>query len=259
MNLKRIAILVVTVFPFLNIIAQQNITDQNGLKQGPWIRNYPNGTKMYEGVFRDNHPVGEFKRYYENGRIKSVMVFSEDGRQADAVLYHSNGRIASKGKYVNQKKEGKWQFYSADDEGYLICEQNFTGDTRNGISLGFYPDSTVGDRTTYLNDVKNGSREQFYMSGAPYTRSFYSAGKLNGPFEAWFENGNKMYSGSYKNDLRDGSWIIYNEDGSVRYRINYRNGVPDNRQMDIDASKYIDDLEKQKGKIPDPEKTGEMW
>jgi hypothetical protein len=30
------------------------------------------------------------------------------------------------------------------------------------------------------------------------------------------------------------------------------------RQMDIDASKIIDDLEKNKGKIPDPEKTGEI-
>lgn len=259
MNLKKI-LAVTIILSFSTIVfPQMNQTDQNGLRQGHWIRNYPNGKPMYDGIFRDGHPVGEFRRFSEDGTLKSVLIFSEDGKVADATIYHPDGRIASKGRYIDQKKEGKWQFYSAEIDGYMISEENYEGNLRNGPSLKFYPDSSLAERTNYMNDVKHGSWEQLYESGKPFIKSNYVNGKLTGKYEAWFENGKTMYSGQYKTDIREGLWLIYNEDGSLKYRIEYRNGVPDNRQMDIDASKYIDSLEKQKGKIPDPEKTGEMW
>jgi antitoxin component YwqK of YwqJK toxin-antitoxin module len=260
MNPKNIVLSILLLFATILVShAQVNQTDQKGMRQGPWVKNYPHGTRMYEGIFKDGHPVGDFRRYYENGILKSKLDFTEDGISANAVLYHQNGRIASEGTYINQKKEGSWKFYSPDREKYLIAQQEFKEDKRNGQSIGFYPDSTVGDRTMYQNDLKHGDWEQFYENGAPYIKSYYKWGRLNGPYEAWFKNGKKMYSGFYLNDFRDGSWIIYNEDGSVRYKVNYTLGVPDNKKIDIDASNYINNLEKQKGKIPDPQVTGELW
>ena len=38
--------------------ADFNITDADGLKQGRWIRVYPNGKLYYSGSFRDGRPVG---------------------------------------------------------------------------------------------------------------------------------------------------------------------------------------------------------
>jgi antitoxin component YwqK of YwqJK toxin-antitoxin module len=73
-----------------------------------------------------------------------------------------------------------------------------------------------------------------------------------------FENGIPEITGSYKNNFREGKWIIYNEDGTKRYELNYEGGVTIDRQMDIDSSEIIDNLEKNKGKIADPEKTGEL-
>ena len=40
----------------------QNLTDAAGKKQGQWVKNYPNGKIMYEGTFKDDKPVGLFKR-----------------------------------------------------------------------------------------------------------------------------------------------------------------------------------------------------
>jgi len=74
----------------------------------------------------------------------------------------------------------------------------------------------------------------------------------------WFENGIPEITGSYKNNLREGKWTIYNEDGTIRYELNYEGGITKDRQMDIDSSEIIDNLEKNKGKIADPEKTGEL-
>ncbi len=92
-------------------------------------------------------------------RIKLLNLyfnFSTNGKEANAILYHPNGNIASKGKYVNQKKEGKWQFFSEMTKDYLISEDIYSGDLRNGLSVKFYPDSTVAEKVRYVNDIKQG-------------------------------------------------------------------------------------------------------
>jgi Uncharacterized protein conserved in bacteria len=233
-----------------------NITDQQGRKQGHWIKKYPNEITMYDGYFKDDHPVGEFKRYFENQSIKSVLIYSDDGKKAIATFYHPNGNISSKGSYIDQMKEGKWQFFSAITNGYLISEEYYSKNLKNGLSLKFYPDSTIAERLTYLNDVKRGEWTQYYPSGAVCLKSNYLDGKINGKFEVWSENGSIEFSGQYKNDSRDGLWFIYKNDGTIKYKLEYLEGVTKDRQMDIDESDFLDSLEKNKGKIADPENNG---
>ncbi len=236
-----------------------NVTDKQGMKQGRWIKKYPQGTIMYEGYFKDNHPVGEFKRYYENSILKSLLKYSPDGKDAEATLYHPDGKVASKGKYTNQMKEDKWQFFAADSSGYLISEENYSKNMKNGPSLKFYPDNTIAEKLNFVNNIKNGEWVQYYKNGNTWLKSFYLNGRLNGKFEAWFENGKLEFSGQYKNDSRDGTWIIYKDDGSLRYQIEYKNGFTNDRKVDIDLSDFMDSLERNKDKIADPEKTGKMW
>jgi antitoxin component YwqK of YwqJK toxin-antitoxin module len=258
MNLKIVTIASLLAFSAIAPCQGQselNVTDAKGLKQGHWIKRYPNQIVMYDGFFKDDHPVGEFKRYYENKVLKSVLIFSNDGKEAEATIYHPNGYVSSKGKYVNQLKEGKWQFFSSVIEGYLICEETYLKNLKNGTSLKFYRDSTVAEKIIYINDVMQGPWIQYHPNGAVCLKSNFLNGQINGPFEVWFENGSIEFSGRYKNNIRDSTWLIYNKDGSVRYRIEYQDGTTKDRQMDIDESDYLDLLEKNKGKIADPEKS----
>jgi len=236
-----------------------NKTDQLGRKQGHWIKTFPNKSVIYDGHFKDDHPVREFKRYYEDNTLRSLLIFSDDGIEAFGTIYHPNGNISSKGLYVNQKKEGKWQFYSAYINGYLISEDHYIGNKRNGLSIKYYPDSTVAERVNYINDTRQGDWIQYYPNGTVCFKSNYLNGKINGKYEVWFENGQIQFSGQYKNDTRDGKWYIYNNDGTIKYKMEYFDGVTKDHQMDIDESDYLDFLEKNKGKIADPEKTGVIW
>ena len=233
-----------------------NITDKQGRKQGHWIKKYPNENIMYDGAFKDDHPVGDFKRYFENKTLKSLLIYSDDGRKADATFYHPNGYTSSKGTYIDQMKEGKWQFFSAFINGYLISEELYSKNLRNGPSLKFFPDSTVAERLIYVNDIAQGDWIKYYPSGAVLLKSNYRNGKINGRFEVWFENGSIEFSGQYENDSRDGLWVIYNNNGTIKYKIEYLGGVTKDIQMDIDQSNFLDSLEKNKGRIADPEKTG---
>ena len=235
-----------------------NQTDKSGKKQGHWIKKDGN-IKIYDGFFKDDHPVGEFRRYNNDNTLKSLLVYSADGKVAEATIYHPNGFIASKGKYINQQKEGKWKFYSEYTEGYLISEEEYSKNLKNGTSIKYYPDEKVAERMNFINDIRNGEWTQYYQNGVLSLKTNYLNGKINGRFEAWFENGNKELTGEYINNIREGHWLIYKEDGTIKYELDYVAGVTNNRQMEIDESNFLDALEKNTGNIPDPEKTGKTW
>jgi antitoxin component YwqK of YwqJK toxin-antitoxin module len=262
MNFRFLILIMIPLLPVLAYSQTEqliNQTDNTGKKQGHWIRKYPNGNVMYDGYFRNDMPVGDFKRYYEDQTLKSLLVFNENGTEASATLYYQNGFAASKGKYVNQLKEGQWQFFSVLIEGMLINEENYLNNKRNGFSRKFYPDSTVAETINYRNDLIHGECLKYYPGGALHLRSNYTDGRLNGKFEAFFEDGKPEITGQYKNNLKEGEWIINKKDGSQRFRVVYTAGIPDNSDIDIYETNYIDSLEQVKPKIPDPEKTGEKW
>jgi len=262
MNLKSILIFLL-LLTGINSFSQANdsinFTDKNGMKQGHWIKKYPNGHAQYNGYFKDNQPVGTFKRFLENDTLQSVFIFSNDSREAIATIYHSNGFIASKGKFVNQQKEGKWQFFSSKWNGYLINEEEYLKNIRNGASVKFYPDSSILEKVLYINDLRHGEWIQYFPDDKICLRANYVNGKLNGSFEVFYDNGKLQYKGQYKNDARDGLWKIFNNDGSLKYDVEYIAGVAKDSEKAKKDSDYLDALEKNKGKIADPEKTGTIW
>ena len=236
-----------------------NKTDKNGMKQGHWIKKYPDGHIQYNGYFKDNQPVGAFKRFFENDTIHSVLIYSNNGKEANASIYYANGCIASKGKYINQLKEGKWQFYSSIINGYLVFDEEYKSNLRNGASQKYYPDSSLAEKVSFENDLRNGEWIQYFQNGKICLKANYINGKLDGSFEVFFGNSKPEYIGQYKDDTRDGSWKIFKPDGSLKYNIKYVAGVAADSAMYNKESDYLDSLEKNKGKIADPEKTGTIW
>ena len=262
MNFRMYKILLALIIPIAldgQTVTDINHIDESGKRQGVWTRNYPNSTvKMYEGFFKDDYPEGEFKRYYTNGRLQSVMIFSNQGTTADAKIYHPNGFFAAQGVYVNQQKEGLWQFYSAVANGYLLNKESYLNNIRNGESVKFYHDGTVAEVMNYINDVASGEWIKYYPNGNISLKTTLIDGKIDGKFEAWFEDGQTQLSGAYKQDRREGKWLIYERDGTLRYEINYVNGMTNDRQMDIDIDLYFELLEQNEGTILDPEQTDDV-
>ena len=252
-------LLLLNVNSFSQVSDDINKTDKNGMKQGHWIKKYPNGHVQYDAWFKDNQPFGTFSRYFENDTLHSVLVFSREGKEAIASIYHPNGYIASKGKFVNQLKEGNWQFFSDKSKGYLVQEEEYSTNKRNGVSLKYYPDKSLLEKVSYVNDVKSGEWIQFFPNGIICLRGNYLKGKLDGAFSVFFENGKPEYIGLYKEDTRHGTWKKYNSDGLLKDSIDYKLGVAQNPEKFNKETEYLDALEKNKGKIADPEKTGTIW
>ena len=262
MNFKILTVVLLVCIPHLNLMQDKksiNQTDKQGRKQGHWIKQYQNGNIMYDGFFKDDYPTGEFKRYYENTVLKSVLVFSDNSKEAKATLYYHNGFKASEGKYINQLKDGKWQFFSSVTEGLVISEEEYSNNRKQGLSVKYYPDSTVAEKLYYSSDIKNGEWLKYHPNGSLHFKTTYLNDRLNGSFEAYFDNGKPEVTGQYKNNMKDGIWIIYKVDGSIKFKTEYSSGIPKSRNIDIYETDYIDSLENIKVKIADPEKTGEKW
>jgi antitoxin component YwqK of YwqJK toxin-antitoxin module len=236
-----------------------NKTDEGGKKQGSWIKYDNDGNIVYEGTFKDDHPVGKFIRYNEDKSVKSILYYSDNGREAAATIFYPNGFIASEGKYIDQMKEGRWKFFSRSISDYLICEEEYTGNIRNGPSVKYYADSTIAEKICYLNGVKSGEWLQYYANGNLFLKSYYSGGMLNGLFEVWYPDGKPYYRGTYMNNLREGTWLIFNEDETIKYRLDYESGITNDLQMEREASNFIDSLEKNRWKVAGPEKTGTLY
>ncbi|MFO7574052.1 MAG: hypothetical protein R6W67_02710 [Bacteroidales bacterium] len=236
-----------------------NITDKNGKKQGHWIKKNTDGIIQYDGFFKDDNPVGEFKRYYEDGSLKSIMLHLEDNPEVKVKFYHPNGFIAAEGSYINQKKEGLWNFFSQKTENYRICEENYTNDLRNGPSIKFYKDGTIAEKLNFTDDLRHGEWTQYYVTGKLCIKANYESGKLNGSFEVLYANGKPEYMGTYNNDVRDGPWKIFTEEGKLEIELDYKMGRLDDPRVADREKAFFDLFEKNRGKISDPEITGTIW
>jgi len=254
MRRKLTILLALTLFSIPAIT--QNLTDTAGKKQGQWVRKYPNGKVMYEGTFRDDKPVGLLRRYTTEGILLSELTYADGVDEAEAVFFYPDGEKAAEGKYVSRKKEGLWKFWSSTQPHYLICQEYYHNDTRHGLSLKYYPDSTLAEKVAWDMGNRSGEWLQYNQDGKVCLRAEFLAGKLEGPFSYYYPNGGLRYEGRYIEDHRTGEWMVFNEDGSLKQIITYKDGVPADPRLADQETKFLDDLEKNMGKIEVTDITG---
>ena len=88
--------------------ADFNVVDAQGLKQGRWIRVYPNGKLYYSGSFEDGRPVGHFTFFRETGKVLSEVQHEAGTDLAKAILYREDGTESHRGQYTTVQVDGEW-------------------------------------------------------------------------------------------------------------------------------------------------------
>jgi antitoxin component YwqK of YwqJK toxin-antitoxin module len=249
--MKNFIFTILILLPFL-VFSQENNTDANGLRQGLWKKQYPNGKSMYEGQFRDGKPVGEWKRYFEGGQVKAIIRYKENSDTAFTQLFDEWGKKLTEGNYVNEKKEGTWTIFS---ENRKVAEENYVNGLKDGICRKFYDSGQLLEESEWKNGKQEGKYQVFYKTGQPYMQCKYSNNQRNGLCLSYYTNGRLEMEAYYKNSLRTDDWKFYNENGEHLYTLKYNEG----KLLNPEVRDSIDNLQMQKledGKssIPDPEK-----
>lgn len=191
-----------------------NQTDSKGRRQGPWTDFYANGQKRYEGQFKNDFCVGEFKYYDEQGNLKATNTFDKSGTRALNKSY-SDGKLVATGYYVNQKKEGEWRYYSKENGKLLLVEENKEGKVNGKSTLYNTQNERVAEEAWYVDGKRNGSAKQYYDSGILMMECQYSNDLLEGPSKTYYPSGALKEEGAFSRGNKTGVWKTYNEDGDV--------------------------------------------
>ncbi len=200
----------------------QNETDAQGRKQGKWTKSYPNGKLQYEGQFKDDCEVGEFKYYNKNGSLKQTIEYKGDCKTGYAKTFYPKGSLMSEGTYINKKKEGTWIYYAAD--GKKLNEENYVAGVKEGISSQWDNKGNLLETITYRNGKKNGENYQFlYVEG--YQTFNYSDDLKEGAYRNYYANKKVKVSGQYKQNNKDGVWSYFDEAGGKLRTQRWENGA----------------------------------
>jgi len=218
-----------------------NQKDANGLKFGAWKGFYPQGQLRYVGQFKNDLPVDTFYYYFEDGKIKSILIYDKDvANKALAMHFYSTGDTLAKGHYVDQKKEGMWMSYG---ESSVPVERGAYKDgQKNGRWIIYYPTGVISEEMHYANGIQDGPFKTYFENGQMHQDAFFLEGALHGQVTFYSKEGKKEQEGEYKQNLRDGKWLIYNENENVIKLYRYDNGTllnPDDKDsLNYDQTKH---------------------
>ena len=209
--------------------ADFNVTDANGLKQGRWIRVYPNGKLYYSGSFQDGRPVGHFTFFRETGKVLSEVQHEEGTNIAKAILYREDGSESHRGSYetvqVNgawtQWKTGRWQ--AVDKQGRLRLEEHYVRDTLDGVQRTHHRNGQLLEEGTYAMGRKTGTWTAYDREGLPRSEEHWRHGERHGP-SVVMDKGKRLSEGEYRDGLPVGTWTNFNPDGKVRSLVAYEEG-----------------------------------
>jgi antitoxin component YwqK of YwqJK toxin-antitoxin module len=228
-----------------------NQTDESGLRQGLWEKYYTTGKLIYRGYFRDGIPVGNWKRYHENGNLQAVILYAETPDSAFVTLYDPDGKRVAEGAYLHEKRTGSWNFFSGNRR---ISEEEYVNGVKHGLSKTYYPTGELFEKSEWANGLRDGKYSAFYKTGIPYLECFYAANERHGVCKSYDPNGNPELVAFYKQGKRHGDWKYYSAGGDLLYTVSYKNGKLLNPSvLDSIQNQQLQEMDRNKGILSDPE------
>lgn len=228
-KLKNLSVYIALFAAILPVLAfaqpTLNQTDAAGKKQGQWKKVDADGHVKYEGQFKDDKPTGKFIYYYPSGAVKTESYYSNNGTVCRTKTYHEEtGKLMAEGKYVTEKKDSLWNYYSFD--GFLISTENYIKGSKEGQWKSYIPDSnkTLVEIKNYKADAEDGAWEQYFPDGTLRTKAAYVKGKLEGVATYYRGEGKKLCEGKFAGGVRSGPWIYYTPEGKVEKVEKYVKG-----------------------------------
>lgn len=213
----RICLVIIIGFLSLQLSAQKNVIDNQGLKQGVWEKTYPDGKLKYTGTFKDDKPVGVFKYYYPEGKIKTELAYRAEKGKAMATHYYQTGVKQSEGLYKNQERDSIWLIYA--ENGKLIAKESYRNGKKEGLSISYFDDGKPSLKANFKNGLKDGPYSTYFENGQLQSEMSFMDNLANGPYKVYDQKGNPVLIGEYSSGNEVGTWEIYEKGGLLRQKL----------------------------------------
>ena len=200
-----------------------NRSDAQGRKQGTWVKAWPSGKVRYEGAFKDDRPIGEFKHFDEEGTLTSIQQHAGDGKVSRARHFHPNGALLATGKYVAQKKDSTWSYF--DTSSQLRKVERYANGALHGVQEVYYASGRLAEQESFEQGLRQGESKGWFEGGSLRSEATYAKGEPEGKMTFYYPSGKKEIEGKMVNGDRDGTWYYFNTDGSLQLQVLHRQGV----------------------------------
>jgi antitoxin component YwqK of YwqJK toxin-antitoxin module len=199
---------------------------------------YEDGSIKVIGSYKDGKPEGVRREFAKDGSIKDGYILhnglvvghgiiDEAGKkQGDWKEFYDNGRLRAEGKYVNNKRVGKWIYYFENGK----IEQTGSYDNR-----GLY----TGDWKWYFEDGSEriiekyfeGEREGDYLEYSSDNEVMMQGEYVNGSMEGdWTITVNGFIEkGTYLDNVKDGLWKYYYTADTLYFEGRFVDGNADGK------------------------------
>lgn len=130
-------------------------------------------------------------------------------------MYHENGQKSAEGLFVDQSKEGEWNYYS--NTGKLIKTENYLNGKKHGCWKTYSAQTAILlEETNYQDGVLNGEWKIYYANGDISSVMNYINGKRNGITESYYTGKALMSKGVYHEGYKTGTWEYFDAEGKLR-------------------------------------------
>ncbi|GHT64689.1 hypothetical protein AGMMS50239_22850 [Bacteroidia bacterium] len=235
---------------------ESEVNFKDGLQNGPEIHYDSEGNIRSQTNYATGKATG--KEVKNIGDYVQTAYYDKEGKyDGEYSEIFTNGNVQKKGRYVNGKKEGVWEY--GKKNGQKTRTDVYANDEKIKETL-YYTDNTVEVVRELKNGKKNGwerkynfgdgniKSEIFYKDGevssdtgsgpvkrtkqissniGGYVQTLYEVnGKYEGEYtEQWLEGTKGMKTkGQYKNGKKTGHWVYEDEYGKKQKEENYLDG-----------------------------------
>jgi antitoxin component YwqK of YwqJK toxin-antitoxin module len=201
-----------------------NVTDAKGKRQGLWVQQWKTTKSLlYKGEYKDGLPVGEWQRFYSDGKLMAITKHIQDTVLMDVTFFHPDGKTKmTEGSYRHKLKEGNWKLW--DIKGTLLSDENYKDSLLHGNCKYYSPNSNLLKDENYVKGIKEGAFTEYFDNGKMMKQGTYVKGRLHGDYKSWYASGAVDCTGKYYNGVPDGDWYCNDFDGSPKVAIRYNKG-----------------------------------
>ena len=223
----------------------QNKIDNQGRRQGHWLKTDLKGAKVYEGTFVDGMETGTFTYYYPDGTVRITNVYTVPGKVCTHSVYDPAGHLLATGTFNQKNRDGLWQFYSK--QGKLVKLTNYKMGVRHGLQVIFNSNGDTAEVTNWSDNRRHG-RWWKRLGTKGYITATYVRGGIEGKLVEYDDEGQLVRQGNYINGERHGQYRYYEKgilvvdetwnNGTLRDR-KVRLAIPEERYLSIYDINYM--------------------
>lgn len=209
----------------------QNQVDKQGRRQGHWIRTDKDGSKIFEGDFKDGLETGTFTYYYSDGTVRIRNTYTEPGRVCQHEAYDEQGRLMARGQYNQRNRDGLWQFFAED--GRLVKEASYRMGIKEGRHVVFNRTGDTAEVCHWQNNRRHG-RWWKRIGQKGYITATYLNGNIEGRLVEYDDEGRLAREGQYSGGQKHGGYRYY-ENGTLTVKERWHYGMLNDREILVAA------------------------